>query len=36
VKPASARIDIEELEETDNAEPEITGGYLLEIDARLE
>ena len=36
VKPASARIDIDELEDTDNATPEITGGYLLEIDSRLE
>ncbi len=36
VKVASNRVDIEEMEDTDNAEPEITGGYLLEIDARLE
>lgn len=36
VKPASTKINIPELKETDNAEPAISGGYLLEIDARLE
>jgi hypothetical protein len=36
IKPASTRIDIPELEEEDNSLPELSGGYLLEIDERLE
>ena len=36
VKPAATKVNIPELKETDVAEPAITGGYLLEIDARLE
>lgn len=36
VRLASTRVAIDELEPTDNTPPAITGGYLLEIDARLE
>lgn len=36
VKPASTKINIPELKATDITEPAISGGYLLEIDARLE
>lgn len=36
IEVASSRVDIDEMEDTDNALPELSGGYLLEIDARLE
>ncbi len=36
VEPGSNRVDIDELEDTDNALPEVSGGYLLELDDRLE
>lgn len=36
IEPGAARVDIDELEPGDDAPPEVTGGYLLEIDARLE
>ena len=36
IKPASTKIDIPTLGETDNELPELSGGYLLEIDDRLE
>lgn len=34
IKVASDRVDIDELDEDDVAAPEITGGYLLEVDFR--
>ncbi|MGB3409555.1 MAG: CotH kinase family protein [Microthrixaceae bacterium] len=36
VKPASKRVDIDELEPEDSSGENLTGGYLVEIDERLE
>jgi hypothetical protein len=36
VRPASSRVAIDELKSGDNSPPNVTGGYLLEIDSRLE
>ena len=36
IKPAATRVDIEEMEPTDNTGTEVTGGYLMELDGRLE
>lgn len=36
IKPGSNRVDIEEMEPEDNEGLAVTGGYLMELDARLE
>jgi hypothetical protein len=36
VEVSSARVGITEMDEDDNLAPEVTGGYLMELDARLE
>ena len=36
IRPGANRVDIDELGPDDNAGPELTGGYLLEVDQRLE
>src|SRR5690606_22353460 len=36
IKVSKGRLNIKELDEDDNNEPAITGGYLLEVDERLD